>query len=76
VDTKGAGRITAACHHAPAIGITADNKWPFAQGRIVALFHGGKKGVHVNVDNFSDFHGACPAGIGEPVVTRHGLQPV
>ena len=52
VDAKTAGLIRTGCNHPAAVGIAADNNRPAAQIRVVELLDRGKKGIHVNMNNF------------------------
>ena len=55
VNAKAAGLIAAGRHDAPAGRIAADDDGLPPEFGVVPLLHGGKKGVHVHMDDLAAF---------------------
>ena len=50
---KFARRIVGRADHPPLYPATADGNGDITQGWIIPHFHGGKKAVHIDMDNFA-----------------------
>ncbi len=46
--------ITGRCHHPALLGRAADSDRLAAVAGIVTLLHRGKKGIHIDVDDFTN----------------------